>query len=86
MRPGAWLGAKQVLRAGRIGRRFTAKGLKGIRARRNLGIGGRCTNLVTGGGGGSVGRIRINTAKAAQGCLCSGDLSPEPSFGSLANE
>jgi hypothetical protein len=36
-----------------------------------------------GGGGGGMGRIRINTVDGAQGCLCAGDFSPTPTFGSV---
>lgn len=36
-----------------------------------------------GGGGGAAGRIRINTLRAQQGCICSGDFSPAPTFGAI---
>lgn len=36
-----------------------------------------------GGGGGSVGRIRINTTRGAQSCLCNGTMSPAPTFGEV---
>ncbi|MBI4821730.1 MAG: hypothetical protein HY791_36050 [Deltaproteobacteria bacterium] len=39
-----------------------------------------------GGGGGSVGRIRINTVRGRQGCTCLATLSPEPTFGNIAAE
>lgn len=37
-----------------------------------------------GGGGGGAGRIRVNTRRAQQGCLCNGDFSPAPTFGSIS--
>lgn len=36
-----------------------------------------------GGGGGGVGYIRINTRRGPQACLCGGDFSPAPSFGTI---
>jgi hypothetical protein len=36
-----------------------------------------------GGGGGGVGRVRVNTDDGAQGCICTGDFSPETTFGDV---
>lgn len=39
-----------------------------------------------GGGGGGLGYIRVNTRRGAQACLCGGDFSPSPSFGTIPYE